>query len=169
MRIYLFAFYFYLTYLYYTYVINPIRIFMLCYIPDYMIYHYNKYVDLESYDTSDDDIYLTNDINENINCGEQQIYIDAATLLNTDLTKHSDITNKIILLAKMLNRINVNDIIKYIIKTDEQNLANGCNKKNYLYIRYLNHDKQYINKYINIIEKRNIISNRKLQFGNICT
>ena len=52
----------------------------------------------------------------NINCNEQQIYVEVALLLDTSLTNQIDITNKIVLLGKIQNRLNLFDLIQFCIK-----------------------------------------------------
>lgn len=158
---YIFGIYFYITYLLYKYIISPCRIFILFYCPNALIYHYNKYVDLDDYDVENDED-VSNAVSTNIKCKDSQIYIVKAYLLSSDLSKHYDITNKIILLVKMQNRVNVNDIYHYCI--NESN-----NEFTHFYLRYVNANQNYINKYININEKINILTNKKLLFGDVCS
>lgn len=169
MRVYIFAICFYMTYLYYKYVINPIRLFILNNFADCCIYHYNKYIDIDAYDADDEkykhyenEKYFYDELKK-IKCGKHQIYITNAVLLN-DSSKYqqNNITNKTILLAKIENRLNINDIIRY--------LSDPCKIRTHLYIEYVNCKGRFIRKKINIIEKRDVYnSNKKLEFGNICT
>lgn len=157
---YICAAYYYILYLLNKYLIRPFYVFILFYFPSCLIFNFDKYIDLDVYDAFDD---IKHDGIEsvNINCNEQQIYVEVALLLDTSLTNQIDITNKIVLLGKIQNRLNLFDLIQFCIKSNNK-------KYTHLYIRYTNVNNFYINKYININDKMNIITNKRLPFGNIC-
>jgi hypothetical protein len=140
---------------------NPIRVFILLNIPDYLILHYSMYITLDEYNSDDEEDNIVDESSDydNINCSNNQIYIKNAAIFDKTMKSSESITNKLVLLASIQKRVNINDIIYYCIN----------NKKNsYLSITYITHSKKYIVKYIDIDNKVNIITRKKLVFGDIC-